>query len=119
MPAENFIATEHQRVSIDYGAAIKETRALTDKYSEVKLQGLFYQASPSLYASTIVGSGGNYTSNTTLFTTQLGNNGLAGSNYYIIRQGANKYVFLTCHQPTEGLLTVRLMLASLRTLTSN
>lgn len=68
---------------------------MTDKYSEVKLQGLFYQASPSLYASTIVGSGSNYTSDTTLFTTQLGNNGLKGSNFYVVRQGANKCVSLS------------------------
>ncbi|KAG8852485.1 hypothetical protein FRB96_008673 [Tulasnella sp. 330] len=72
--------------SYDYGGAIHESRQLSDKFNELKLQGLFYQSSPSLYSTSIIGSGNNYTSDTSLFTTNLGGSGT--TNFYIVRQGS-------------------------------
>ncbi|KIJ53629.1 glycoside hydrolase family 35 protein [Sphaerobolus stellatus SS14] len=78
--------------SYDYGAAIRESRVLAPKYNELKLQGLFYQASPSLPSTKIVtsGAGSPFTSNPGVFVTQLGS-GDTATNYYIVRQISNNF----------------------------
>ncbi|ETW79762.1 glycoside hydrolase family 35 protein [Heterobasidion irregulare TC 32-1] len=42
--------------SHDYGGAIAENHALTDKYTELKLQGLFLRSSPEFYKTDRIGN---------------------------------------------------------------
>lgn len=42
--------------SYDYGASIRETRALTDKYDEVKRQGMFLRSSPQFLKTDWMGN---------------------------------------------------------------
>jgi len=44
------------QASYDYGAHITEARDVTDKYSELKLQGLFLRSSPSFYKTDWIGN---------------------------------------------------------------
>ncbi|KAF8588348.1 glycoside hydrolase family 35 protein [Ramaria rubella] len=96
--------------SYDYGAAIRESRILAPKYNELKLQGLFYHASPSLLSTSIVNSGtSSFTSNPGIFVTQLGNGDFA-TNYYVVRQVSNNFTtpisFSLKVNTTSGVLTV-------------
>jgi hypothetical protein len=79
--------------SYDYGSAIRESRVLSPKYHEMKLQGLFYQASPTLLTTSILasGSGTAFADTNAVFVTNLGTPG-STSNYYVVRQSTNKYV---------------------------
>ncbi|RAH73282.1 glycoside hydrolase family 35 protein [Aspergillus aculeatinus CBS 121060] len=72
--------------SYDVGAAIKENREVTrEKYSELKLQAGFLQASPAyLVAQPDSGSFGVYTNVSNLATTRLRTN---STSFYIIRHG--------------------------------
>ncbi|EED13499.1 beta-galactosidase, putative [Talaromyces stipitatus ATCC 10500] len=72
--------------SYDVGAAIKEDRQVTrEKYSELKLQAAFLQASPAyLLSSPHNGSYGTYTDVDTLSTTRLSTN---HTNFFIVRHG--------------------------------
>lgn len=72
--------------------SIRESRILAPKYSELKLQGLFYHASPSLLVSSIInsGAGAPFTSNSGVFTTHLGGGNATPTNYYVLRQMSNK-----------------------------
>ncbi|KAG9027455.1 hypothetical protein FRB95_007755 [Tulasnella sp. JGI-2019a] len=96
--------------SYDYGAAIHESRAISDKFNELKLQGLFYQSSPSLYSTVIIGSGSSYTSDTSLFTTHLADNSTSTINYYIVRQGSQNTTttvpFTLSVNTTAGAITI-------------
>lgn len=58
----------------------------------MKLQGLFYQASPALAATDIVGTGAGapYADNSGVFTTLLGASS-NGTNFYVVRQISNKW----------------------------
>lgn len=58
----------------------------------MKLQGLFYQASPSLYGTDVLsaGVGAPFADTSSVFTTHLGTSA-NGTNYYVVRQIANTY----------------------------
>ncbi|KAJ7747170.1 glycoside hydrolase family 35 protein [Mycena maculata] len=74
--------------SYDYGAPISESRALTTKYDELKLQGLFVRSSPDFAKTDWVAdsrTGFAASSNPDVFVTLLRNpDSYAG--FYIIRQ---------------------------------
>ncbi|KAJ6015375.1 beta-galactosidase [Penicillium herquei] len=73
--------------SYDVGAAISEDRqVIREKYSELKLQAGFLQASSATYliSQPDNGSYGVYTDSTTLATTRLTSN---TSSFYIVRHG--------------------------------
>ncbi|QRW10069.1 glycoside hydrolase family 35 protein [Ceratobasidium sp. AG-Ba] len=77
--------------SYDYGAALTETRLLTDKYTELKRQGLFLRSVPEFYAAEVAG---NSTDSKTSPTVQLSDpsvfgtllrNAATGAEFYIVR----------------------------------
>ncbi|KAG9119184.1 hypothetical protein FRC07_005939 [Ceratobasidium sp. 392] len=77
--------------SYDYGAALTETRRLTDKYSELKRQGLFLRSVPEFYVADIVGNSTDSKTNPTVrlsdptvFGTLLRNEA-TGADFYIVR----------------------------------
>ncbi|KAJ7160386.1 glycoside hydrolase family 35 protein [Mycena filopes] len=77
--------------SYDYGAAISESRALTAKYDELKLQGLFLRSSPAFAKTDWVGDSStsetvaSASSNPDVFVTLLSNPD-EGTGFYIVRQ---------------------------------
>ncbi|KAH7409514.1 glycoside hydrolase superfamily [Cadophora sp. MPI-SDFR-AT-0126] len=69
--------------SYDVGAAISEDRLLTrEKYSEIKLQAQFQQASPAFMTSQAFDSSFEYTNTSRLVTTLLRG---ASTNFYTVR----------------------------------
>ncbi|KAL1744295.1 glycoside hydrolase superfamily [Schizophyllum fasciatum] len=72
--------------SYDVGAAVTESRELTDKYSELKLQSLFLRSTPDFYNTDFIS---NATSLTTspdgIFATWLKNPD-TGASFFITRQ---------------------------------
>ncbi|KAI0783507.1 glycoside hydrolase family 35 protein [Abortiporus biennis] len=88
--------------SYDYGSAIREDRLLSPKYDEVKLQGMFYHASPQLLTSSILASGQSqtYTSNSGVFTSVLGLPE-GPTKFYVVRQNSNNVT-----TPTSFLLNI-------------
>ncbi|EXK29500.1 hypothetical protein FOMG_13976 [Fusarium oxysporum f. sp. melonis 26406] len=95
--------------SYDVGAAISENRAIDrEKYSELKLQGYFFQSSPSyLESSPDNGTFGKFTDSRKVVVTQLKSTKTA---YYIVRQAdhtARVPNFYSLAIPTsKGKLTV-------------
>ncbi|KAF7307730.1 Glycoside hydrolase family 35 protein [Mycena kentingensis (nom. inval.)] len=73
--------------SYDYGASISESRALTTKFDELKLQGIFLRSSPEFYKTDFIsdGSTGFATSNPAAFGTFLQNPDTK-SAFYVLRQ---------------------------------
>ncbi|KAJ7483000.1 glycoside hydrolase family 35 protein [Mycena galericulata] len=76
--------------SYDYGAPISESRALTPKYDELKLQGLFVRSSPDFYKTDWVadsrsGLPDTVASNPDVFVTLLRNPD-SQAGFYIVRQ---------------------------------
>ncbi|KAJ7133272.1 glycoside hydrolase family 35 protein, partial [Mycena epipterygia] len=74
--------------SYDYGAPITESRALTSKYDELKLQGLFVRSSPDFYKTDWVAdsrTGLAASSNPDVFVTLLRNPDSQAA-FYIVRQ---------------------------------
>ncbi|KAJ7740521.1 glycoside hydrolase family 35 protein [Mycena metata] len=77
--------------SYDYGAPISESRALTPKYDELKLQGLFLRSSPAFAKTDWVGDSRTSkrlaaaSSNPDVFVT-LVRNPDSGAAFYIVRQ---------------------------------
>ncbi|KAJ7445072.1 glycoside hydrolase family 35 protein [Mycena latifolia] len=74
--------------SYDYGAAITESRALTSKYDEMKLQGLFVRSSPDFAKTDWVmdsHTGLTASSDPAVFATLLRNPD-SGARFYIVRQ---------------------------------
>ncbi|TFY68957.1 hypothetical protein EVJ58_g705 [Rhodofomes roseus] len=76
--------------SYDYGAPIRETRALSDKYDELKRQGLFLRSSPDFYKTDWVGDTdttmpGVTVNGSDVYVTLLRNPDTA-SGFYIARQ---------------------------------
>ncbi|KAF7297192.1 Glycoside hydrolase family 35 protein [Mycena indigotica] len=73
--------------SYDYGSFINESRALTSKFDELKLQGMFIRSSPDFYKTDWIsdGSTGFVTSNSAVFGTFLQNPDNKAS-FYILRQ---------------------------------
>ncbi|KAF7335702.1 Glycoside hydrolase family 35 protein [Mycena venus] len=76
--------------SYDYGAPISESRALTAKYDELKLQGLFLRSTPDFAKTNWIGDSrdpilSDAASNPDVFVTLLGNPDWYGA-FYIVRQ---------------------------------
>jgi hypothetical protein len=74
--------------SYDYGAAIKETREIGPKYTELKRQGLFLRSMPDFYKTEVVGNSTDGTvtlDNRDAFVTFLRNPD-TGAGFYIARQ---------------------------------
>jgi len=74
--------------SYDYGAAISESRELTDKYAELKRQGIFLRSSPEFYKTDWIGNsstGAVTTNNPAAFVTLLRNPDSKAS-FYLARQ---------------------------------
>ncbi|PSS38122.1 hypothetical protein PHLCEN_2v29 [Hermanssonia centrifuga] len=96
--------------SYDYGGAIRETRLLTPKYNEIKLQGLFYHSSPSLLSSSIIGNGAGlpFTDNDEIFTTTLVSN-TNETSYYVLRQTSNNIT-----SPTSFHLNINTTMGTIR-----
>ena len=85
--------------SYDYGAAIRENRALSDKYDELKRQGIFLRSSPEFrktdwIGDTSTGIPGVTLNNSAAFVTLLKNPD-TGAQFFIARQAdsTSKYVF--------------------------
>ncbi|KAJ7810575.1 galactose-binding domain-like protein [Mycena leptocephala] len=60
--------------SYDYGASISESRALTTKFDELKLQGIFLRSSPEFYKTNVIAdssTGLAATSNPAAFATAI------------------------------------------------
>ena len=74
--------------SYDYGAPIREDRAITTKYAEIKLQTHFLHASADLYTASIVFAGTGHTDNSNIYTTYL--QGQNGTGFYVFRQNTNR-----------------------------
>ncbi|KAG9092038.1 hypothetical protein FS749_016050 [Ceratobasidium sp. UAMH 11750] len=77
--------------SYDYGAALTETRRLTEKYAELKRQGLFLRSVPEFYAAGVIGNSTDSAtdptvrvSNPEVFGTLLRNDA-TGAEFYIVR----------------------------------
>jgi hypothetical protein len=73
--------------SYDYGAAISESRELTDKYAELKRQGFFLRSSPEFYKTDWIGNSSTgvvTTTNPAAFVTLLRNPDSKAS-FYIVR----------------------------------
>lgn len=74
--------------SYDYGSAIAENRELTDKYPELKREGLFLRSSPEFYKTDYVGdstSAAVTVTNGSAFVTLLTNPDTSAS-FFIARQ---------------------------------
>ncbi|KAI9568565.1 glycoside hydrolase family 35 protein [Boletus coccyginus] len=74
--------------SYDYGSAIAENRELTDKYPELKREGLFLRSSPEFYKTDYIGdsiSGAVAVTNDSAFVTLLTNPD-TGASFFIARQ---------------------------------
>ena len=74
--------------SYDYGSAIAENRELTDKYPELKRQGLFLRSSPEFYKTDYIGdstSGTVAVTHDSSFITLLTNPDTSTS-FFIARQ---------------------------------
>ena len=74
--------------SYDYGSSIEENRALTAKFIELKLQGLFLRSSPELYKTDWIGNstaGVVQVSNPDAFVVHLQNPD-TNTSFYIARQ---------------------------------
>ena len=88
-----------QSRSYDYGSAIRETRMLSDKYDELKRQGMFLRSSPEFRKTDWIGESnsgipGVSLSNNKAFVTYLKNPD-TGSGFFITRQNdsTSMYVF--------------------------
>ncbi|KAJ6579095.1 glycoside hydrolase family 35 protein [Mycena vulgaris] len=74
--------------SYDYGASIAESRALTTKFDELKLQGIFLRSSPEFYKTNFIADSSTglvATSNPAAFATFLQNPDTQTA-FYILRQ---------------------------------
>ncbi|THH16529.1 hypothetical protein EW146_g4124 [Bondarzewia mesenterica] len=88
--------------SYDYGSAIAENRALTTKYSELKLQGLFLRSSPNFYKTDWIGNSSSNavsTSNNAAFIVLLRNPDTK-SSYWIARQADSTSTDITAFNLT-------------------
>ncbi|PCH40579.1 glycoside hydrolase family 35 protein [Wolfiporia cocos MD-104 SS10] len=76
--------------SYDYGSSIRENRALSDKYDELKRQGIFLRSSPEFYKTDWVGDTSSTMPGVTVngsevYVTWLRNPD-SGAGFYIVRQ---------------------------------
>ena len=77
-------------ISYDYGAAIRESRALSTKHDELKRQGLFLRSSPEFRKTDWIGDSnsgipGVSVNDSAAFVTLLQNPD-TGTGFYILRQ---------------------------------
>jgi hypothetical protein len=85
------VSIAHQlSASYDYGSAIGEARTLNEKYTELKLQGLFLRSSPAFTKTNVVGnssaaSGAVHVSDDMALVVQLKNPD-TGTGFWIARQ---------------------------------
>ncbi|KAF7299571.1 BetaGal-dom2 domain-containing protein [Mycena chlorophos] len=107
--------------SYDYGAAIAESRALTPKYDELKLQGMFIRSSPVFAKTDWVAdshTGLTVSSNSAVFVTHLRNPD-SGTSFWIARQNDSSSTgtaSFSLHIPilsVQGSLTIPLAISSL------
>ncbi|KAJ7327585.1 glycoside hydrolase family 35 protein [Mycena albidolilacea] len=83
--------------SYDYGASISESRALTTKFDELKLQGIFLRSSPEFYKTNVIGNsstGATSTSNPAAFATFLQNPDTK-TGFYVLRQTSSTSTAIT------------------------
>ena len=88
--------------SYDYGAAIRETRALTDKFDELKRQGLFLRSSPEFRKTDWIGDTSTGIPDVTLnnsaaFLTLLKNPD-TGAQFFIARQADSTSTYVRASQ---------------------
>ena len=88
--------------SYDYGAAIHETRALTDKFDELKRQGLFLRSSPEFRKTDWIGDTSTGIPDVTLnnsaaFLTLLKNPD-TGAQFFIARQADSTSTYVRASQ---------------------
>lgn len=70
--------------SYDYGSAIRESRALSEKYDHLKLLGLFLRSVPELYHTDIIDISKHSTDDGLIVVTQL-QNPVNKTGFYFIR----------------------------------
>ncbi|KAI0027626.1 glycoside hydrolase superfamily [Vararia minispora EC-137] len=98
------LATTGVYTSYDYGAAIREDRTLTPKYSELKLQALFLHASLDFQVATALSAGiiGN------VYVTVM--EAESGAGFYVVRQMMNNITtstdFTLTVNTTNGSFTI-------------
>lgn len=77
-------------ISYDYGSSIRESRLLSDKFDELKRQGIFLRSSPGFYKTDWVGDTDTTMPGVTVngseaYVTWLRNPD-TGAGFYIVRQ---------------------------------
>ncbi|KAJ7192857.1 beta-galactosidase, domain 2-domain-containing protein [Mycena haematopus] len=84
--------------SYDYGASISESRALTTKFDELKLQGIFLRSSPEFYKTNVIADSSTglvpATSNPAAFATFLQNPDTK-TGFYVLRQTSSTSTAIT------------------------
>ncbi|KAG9232521.1 putative beta-galactosidase C [Amylocarpus encephaloides] len=96
--------------SYDYSAPLRETRQITDKMSQTKLQGLFTRVSKDLLKTYMVGNGTGYaTSSTDIWTWEIRNPD-TNAGFYVVGQAKSSsrasVTFSANLNTSQGLLTV-------------
>ncbi|KAJ4481275.1 glycoside hydrolase family 35 protein, partial [Lentinula aciculospora] len=87
--------------SYDYGGTISESRALTLKHSEIKLQGIFLRSSPEFYKTDRVGNssiglpGGSGVSEPSAVAVTFLQNPNSGTGFWIVRQNDSTSTAIT------------------------
>jgi len=74
--------------SYDYSSPISESRALTTKYAETKLVGMFFRAARDLTVTEWIGNGTNYTTNAMISATELRNPDTGAGFYFTIHDNS-------------------------------
>ena len=90
----------HTEDSYDYGSSIRESRALSDKFDELKRQGLFLRSSPSFRKTDWIGDSstgipGVTLSGTGAFATLLKNPDTS-TQFFIVRQNGSTSSYVGC-----------------------
>ncbi len=98
--------------SYDYGSPIRETRLLTDKYDEMKRQGIFLRSSPQFLKTDWVGESatgipGVTINNSLAYGTYLRNPD-SGTGFLITRQNDSTSMYALIHHlsPFHSLITL-------------
>ena len=91
--------------SYDYGSAIRETRALSAKFDEIKRQGIFLRSSPSFRKTDWVGDSstgipGVTVDGSSAYVTLLRNPD-TGTAFYIARQADSTSTYVSSNSPCD------------------
>ncbi|KAJ3919581.1 glycoside hydrolase family 35 protein [Lentinula edodes] len=87
--------------SYDYGGTISESRALTPKHPEIKLQGIFLRSSPEFYKTNRIGNssiglpGGSGVSDPSAVAVTFLQNPDSGAGFWIVRQNDSTSTAIT------------------------